>query len=265
MASGNIHSLVYAERVHAAFSSPLQLRSAPSLSPMQLGFMEAVVSCRCADRPRQRYGPNFPFGGHIAAQARLFDPQLAHKRRLSSKRVKIEAPARNRRVVSSDIVIHAPITTTWNVLSDYSRLSEFIPNLALSRLRPHPSPGGIRLEQCGAQKILGFEFRASVTLDMFEIDKDSSEARAIDFRLVESRDFKDFRGTWRMHARTDDTTTLYYSVDIVPKGLVPVKAIEWRIGEDVPQNMTAVKLECERRRRAAKIAERHEALKATQQ
>lgn len=100
---------------------------------------------------------------------------------------------------------------------------------------------------------------------MFEIDKDSSVSRAINFELVESRDFREFRGAWRMQARSDGNTSLFYTVCIVPKGLVPVKAIEWRIGEDVPQNMAAVKLECERRRRAADATKRRSAMRTQQQ
>lgn len=61
--------------------------------------------------------------------------------------------------------------------------------------------------------------------------------------------------------RVDSTrTALYYTVSIVPKGLVPVKAIEWRIAEDVPQNMDAVRRECERRRRVAVAAGRRQQL-----
>ena len=36
-------------------------------------------------------------------------------------------------------------------------------------------------------------------------------------------------------------TKLVYRVDITPKGLVPIPALEWRIREDVPSNLAAVK------------------------
>ena len=38
-----------------------------------------------------------------------------------------------------------------------------------------------------------------------------------------------------------DATRLSYAVDITPKGVVPVPAIEWRIREDVPSNLQALK------------------------
>lgn len=186
--------------------------------------------------------------------------------RSSSSRVVIERPLPNRRVVSSDILINTPLDTVWKVLSDYSRLAEFIPNLAMSNLLPHPK-GGIRLQQCGVQKILGFEFKAAVTMDMDEVHANSDSMRAIDFGLVESRDFKVFEGSWIMEANAGDSekTVLKYRVTIVPRGLVPVKAIEWRIGEDIPDNMDAVKRECERRKRQEAVLLRRAAVRAQNQ
>jgi hypothetical protein len=175
---------------------------------------------------------------------------------IGRQRVEIQRPAFNKRVVTSDLIIHAPIDVVWDVLSDYERLDEYIPNLAMSRRLPHPHPSGIRLEQCGVQSILGFEFRASVVMDMAEVNRESSHCRCINFELVKSGDFRDFSGHWRMEALPEFKTALFYSVSIVPKGLVPVKAIEWRISEDVPQNMEAVKRQCERQRRATVAAAR---------
>lgn len=163
-------------------------------------------------------------------------------------RVEIEAPASNKRTVSACNLINAPLEIVWNVLTDYNRLSEYIPNLAISVQRPHPTDG-IRVEQCGAQSILGFEFRASLTMDMTEVNGAAEEWRAIEFSLVSSSDFRQFDGLWRMEKMATNKTALCYSVNIMPKGIVPVRAIEWRISEDVPGNMDAVREECERRRR----------------
>ena len=51
-------------------------------------------------------------------------------------------------------------------------------------------------------------------------------------------------GDWRLKgngAGGKDTTELSYSVNIQPKGVVPVPAIEWRIREDVPANLRGLK------------------------
>lgn len=123
------------------------------------------------------------------------------------------------------------------------------------------------MQQCGVQKILGFEFKAAVTMDMVEVTPGDSSSRAIDFSLVESRDFQVFEGSWLMEASPDDPgkTALQYRVTIVPRGIVPVKAIEWRIGEDIPGNMDAVKRECEKRRRQDALSQRRAAMRAQNQ
>jgi Polyketide cyclase / dehydrase and lipid transport len=203
----------------------------------------------------------------VVAQQRVRSPPLSglFGGDKTGKRVQIQAPGPNRRVVSSEAVIFAPIDVVWDVLSDYESLADYIPNLAMSDRRPHPAgPSAIRLEQCGVQSILGFEFRASVTMDMVEINASCERSRAIDFTLVHSRDFREFFGTWRIEALPEEKCALYYTVTIVPKGLVPVKAIEWRIGEDVPQNIDAVKRECELRRRTAAKSARRAAMRAKQ-
>jgi len=160
--------------------------------------------------------------------------------------VAIEAPARNRRQISSAIEIAAPREVVWELLTDYNNLATHVPNLALSRRRFHPR-GGIRLEQCGTQSILGFEFKASVVMDMVEV-KQPRGPWAIRFSKVESRDFDTFQGEWVLHTveeTSDHLTRLEYAVDVVPRGFVPVQAVEWRIREDIPSNLIAVQSKCE--------------------
>ena len=130
-------------------------------------------------------------------------------------------------------------------------------SLVESSRRPHPS-GGIRLFQEGAQKIVGFDFRASLTMDMTELaEEGASRPTRINFVLVDSAMFAAFDGEWRVQpysrvrSKTDPTrfeykSKLSYRVNITPRGLVPVPALEWRIREDVPVNLKAVKVAAEK-------------------
>lgn len=158
--------------------------------------------------------------------------------------VEISKSAWNKRGIRSSILIRASLPTVWSALTDYSRLATFIPNLAFSKQRFHPS-GGIRLEQWGVQRIVGFQFKAAVVLDMTEVGANDPKERAIDFTLASSRDFAAFFGSWRLSSVEGGGTWLEYDVNIQPKGLVPVKAVEWRIKEDVPSNLLAVRSYCE--------------------
>jgi hypothetical protein len=100
-------------------------------------------------------------------------------------------------------------------------------------------------------------------MDMIEYPEDTSRAlreRKLGFTLVESGMFSSFDGTWTMkcHSRVKEfdtksnqfvyryKTQLTYSVFVKPKGPVPVIALEWRIREDIPINLEAVKIAAER-------------------
>lgn len=176
--------------------------------------------------------------------------------------VEIEVTGINSRRISASVVVNASPDSVWAILTDYDRLSEHVPNLVVSERRPHPS-GGIRLFQEGAQEIVGFDFRASLEMDMVEI-REQYRSR-LSFSLVRSEMFASFDGDWSMQpysrtrsrvdpTRYDYSTKLSYSVDITPRGLVPVPALEWRIREDVPVNLLAVKAVAEKREAAARAA-----------
>jgi len=168
--------------------------------------------------------------------------------------------------------VNASPMDVWSILTDYDDLSTHVPNLVKSK-RTSIGPGEAgdgshtcRLYQRGAQKIVGFEFGADVTMDMtesivvagksgkitktHEIDAAAGhfpEERRIDFKCVDSQFFSEFDGTWRVVQMPDNPftgeaeTTVSYTVEVRPKGPVPVAALEWRIREDVPTNLRAVK------------------------
>mmetsp|Transcript_15663 Transcript_15663/g.24372 ORF Transcript_15663/g.24372 Transcript_15663/m.24372 type:complete len:350 (+) Transcript_15663:201-1250(+) len=179
--------------------------------------------------------------------------------------VRIERTSANSRRIWGEIdVPGVEMDDVWSILTDYDRLSTHVPNLVQSkrvdaRSRPgQPGDGSYqcRLYQQGAQKIIGFEFGASVTMDMTERvmnaaaagsnDNQLGEKRGIGFKCVESQFFSEFDGEWMVsEGVSEDGVTpmvsLRYQVDVRPKGPVPVAALEWRIREDVPTNLRAVK------------------------
>jgi hypothetical protein len=102
----------------------------------------------------------------------------------------------NSRCISAQIVVNAAPDVVWGILSDYDNLSVHVPNLVVSETRPHPT-GGIRVFQEGAQKIVGFDFRASLTMDMAEITEEGrTQPNRIKFTLVDSAMFSAFDGEW---------------------------------------------------------------------
>lgn len=99
---------------------------------------------------------------------------------------------------------------------------------------------------------------AALTMDMAEVPEDGERRPSrITFTLVDSAMFASFDGEWRVQpysrARSGTDPMQYeyrsklsYRVNITPKGLVPVPALEWRIREDVPVNLEAVRVASEK-------------------
>lgn len=202
----------------------------------------------------------------------VIPPEYARGRQLTE--VLIESPSINSRKISASMILDTTMENVWNILTDYDNLAVHVPNLVKSQLLPSPTKGGIRLFQEGAQKIIGFTFRASLVMDMVEEPEDLSRAlreRNLHFKLAESQMFSAFDGTWkiRTHSRSREydpsvqgyvykyKTQLTYSVFVKPRGPVPVAALEWRIREDIPINLMAVKIAAEKRAAlAASVGER---------
>jgi len=142
---------------------------------------------------------------------------------------------RKRRIVASTD-IPFPLEQVWQVLTDYDRLADFIPNLTVSQRIQHPQ-GGIRLEQVGAQCFLNMKFCARVVLDMLE-----TFPRELKFSMVEG-DFRQFEGQWRLDPLALDRgggTQLSYDLIVLPPRAMPAGLIERHICRDLSQNLQAV-------------------------
>lgn len=139
------------------------------------------------------------------------------------------------RQISARIQIPHPVEKVWQVLTDYDRLADFIPNLAKSQKIAHPE-GGIRLEQVGTQSLLKFKFCAKVVLDMVE-----RFPHQLDFQMVEG-DFKKFFGSWILQPYADNTgTELRYVICVLPPLSMPVGIIERHLKSSLVLNLSAIR------------------------
>ena len=128
----------------------------------------------------------------------------------------------------------------WAVLTDYDRLSCFIPNLQTSRLLWRRA-NVVGLEQEGAQTFMGLRFRARVQLELTE----HLEQRRLSFVMTKG-DFRRFEGVWQIGTDPAGTTLLY---ELTVQGCVgmPIGLIEQRLREDLAANLRAVQREAQRR------------------
>ena len=129
----------------------------------------------------------------------------------------------------------------WLVLTDYGRLSKFIPNLASSQILSR-NGNHIYLKQIGSQQLFGLRFSAAVELELVE---DRAEGLIL-FRMLKG-DFRRFEGAWRIRSLSQSSTTLLYELTVQGCLGMPVSLVEQRLRKDLTANLLAVQGEAQRR------------------
>ncbi|XP_045797033.1 uncharacterized protein LOC123891229 [Trifolium pratense] len=166
---------------------------------------------------------------------------------------------KNSRRIESRISIDASLHSIWNILTDYERLADFIPGLALSKLI-QKGPNFARLLQIGEQNLaFGLKFDARGVIDCYEKELEtlpSGMKRDIDFKMVEG-DFQLFEGKWSILQTfsngsceespfRETNTTLSYIVEVKPKMWLPIRLIEGRLCSEIKKNLTSIRGEAQK-------------------
>ncbi|XP_030471492.1 uncharacterized protein LOC115689555 [Syzygium oleosum] len=172
--------------------------------------------------------------------------------------IEIKETGNNSRRILSRIGIDATLDTIWSILTDYERLSDFIPGLAVSELM-EKRENFARLYQIGQQNLaFGLKFNAKGVVDCYEKDLEclpSGRRRDIEFKMIEG-DFQVFEGKWSIEqlnvgAYEDSSptngqefqTTLSYIVDVKPKLWLPVRLVEGRLCNEIMMNLSCIREE----------------------
>lgn len=159
--------------------------------------------------------------------------------------IEIKKLGRNSRRIVSSIDIEACLDTVWNLLTDYERLADFIPGLAVNQLL-EKRDNFARLFQIGQQKVaFGLKFSAKGIVDCFEKELETlpyGQRRDIEFKMIEG-DFKIFEGRWSIEQRNELHSTLTYTVDVEPKLWLPVRLVEGRLCKEFVMNLSSIREE----------------------
>ncbi len=147
----------------------------------------------------------------------------------------MEKLAGGTRRLAAQLTTSASFDSLWNVLTDYDRLNQYIPNL-LSSKKIFQKNNNFHLKQVGAQDFLGMKFSAEVTIDLFE----EKELGIIKFNLIKG-DFRRFEGSWRIKKIGDSTkNSLIYELTVQGCQWMPIGMIEKRLKKDLSENLLAV-------------------------
>ncbi|GLJ44269.1 hypothetical protein SUGI_0925950 [Cryptomeria japonica] len=162
---------------------------------------------------------------------------------------KVEVISWRERRVSAAVVIEVEEQSVWEVLTDYERLAEFIPNLVLSEVIQGGEEGRVRLRQRGMQRNMYWHIEAQVVLDLQEFPH-LENGKELHFSMVEG-DFKQYEGKWYLRpGPRPRTTTLYYEVNVIPRFNFPAIFVERVIRKDLPLNLQSVAARAEAKSKA---------------
>ncbi len=139
------------------------------------------------------------------------------------------------RRLAAQLTTSASLDSLWNVLTDYDRLSHYIPNL-LSSKKIFQRNNNVHLKQVGAQDFLGMKFSAEVTINLFEDKK----LGLLKFDLIKG-DFRKFEGSWKIqNIKGTSKNSLIYDLTVQGCQWMPIGMIEKRLKRDLSENLIAV-------------------------
>ncbi|GAV75511.1 Polyketide_cyc domain-containing protein [Cephalotus follicularis] len=171
--------------------------------------------------------------------------------------IEIKKLERNSRRIRSIIAIDASLDTVWDILTDYEKLADFIPGLAVSKLVEKKDNFAL-LYQIGQQNLpFGLKFNAKGVLECYEKDLERfpfRKKRDIEFKMIDG-DFQVFEGKWSIQQFNkgydsllgqEFQTTLSYLVDVKPKLWLPVRLVEGRLRKDIETNLLCIREEAQK-------------------
>lgn len=138
------------------------------------------------------------------------------------------------------VLVSAPVSAAWSVLTDYNNFSNFFPTVAESRLLQ--SNGNQRVfEQVNEIQIFPVTRRSRIVMAATE-----SYPQQITFNLLEG-DIRSLRGTWRLEQTSPNQVLVTHQVSVNPASSTP-RQLFFNIYQNTLQNtLAALKREAERR------------------
>ncbi|KAL5539849.1 hypothetical protein UlMin_045470 [Ulmus minor] len=205
----------------------------PSFSSSSLNLVNPIP-CTTTLTATSSFNSRFPFLRPPHSSSSNLSGQESE---VDGVHIEIDKLEKNSRRIRARVAIEAPLGTVWSVLTDYERLSEFIPGLALSQLLDQ-KPNYARLYQIGQQNLaFGLKFSAKGIVDCYEKELQN-------FPLGLKRDIEfDMLRTTTTDDEEETQTTLEYVVDVKPKLWLPVQLIEARLCNEIKLNLRSIREE----------------------
>ena len=115
--------------------------------------------------------------------------------------------------VEASAEFEGTVTRTWQVLTDYGRLAQFVPDLQVSRVLSRQGNRAV-VEQKGEARVLFFSYPIDVRLAITEHPNERIVSRAV------AGNFREMRGAYSLEAG-QGRIVLRYTGHLVPDFFVP--------------------------------------------
>jgi ribosome-associated toxin RatA of RatAB toxin-antitoxin module len=142
--------------------------------------------------------------------------------------------------VSVRTTVKAPLALIWNTLTDYDRLSQFIPGIKKSRLIERQGKVAV-IEQSGYAHLWFFPFPIDVTVEATEHPFSSIQVRLLKGNL------KQLEGRYEIEKIADDLYALRWSGTIEPSVAVPGFLATDMMRKNISEQFLSMVSEIERR------------------
>jgi ribosome-associated toxin RatA of RatAB toxin-antitoxin module len=192
---------------------------------------------------------------NIASAQKLFDgpvDRLPAEERVALRKgnVFVDGDEDKQGVVkyTARILVNASQKEAWAVLTDYSNLKKFTPNLVDSTLLAPDAQGHKRLRQSFQRQVLFFPVNSSVTVAVTEQPEEK-----LQFERTEGF-FEQFTGGWTLQSIDEiprgsgPKTLLTYQVAAKADNSVPKGILREAFKEDLPKTLESIRQEISRRR-----------------
>lgn len=147
----------------------------------------------------------------------------------------------SKRIVA-EVIVQAPVTQVWRVLTDYESLPSFVPNLEKCERLPTSTQGRILLRQQGCSQSGLWRLEAEAILEVEEIQGPLGRREARFFMI--KGDFKQLQGRWIVEPDPSSAvgmgTILRYEILVQPKLNVPSAIVSYVVRTGLPGNIRAI-------------------------
>ena len=131
------------------------------------------------------------------------------------------------------------IARTWQVLTDYDRIAEYVPTMEVSRVISRERNRAV-VEQKGEARVLFFSYPINVRLAVTEHPRERVESRAI------AGNFREMRNAYTLEQR-QGRVLLRYTGHLVPDFFIPPLIGTLALRRNVEETFRALVEEIERR------------------